>query len=769
MERTLFDATSLTSFYLLMAGMDPIARSATWLLIRRAARAGRAVVLTTHHLDEADVLADRVVIMSQGRVRCAGTLAHLREHFGSGYTLTLALPPGTTATDAIKAVRALVPAVEPPRTRERRQQQNDVDVEAPSGSEVTVKQLLRSQDVVIRVPAGSAGELPSLCDSLDSWSLPANGVYHQASASSPGAVSRTPRIVSYAINSLNLGDIFMAVVAEEEEEEDRRKELERESYVEAAPSCSFAACVAAARKFPQTVFVGSSDATQRQELLPSEACAAEMEATYAEALEVLCASRPASFAGALSYRDRLARHCSALARRRVASCRRDVKTLFIQIVVPALALIAGLALLLLVIPGNQPSYQPSTAAFNVPPWGQNTLQTAANVAPYLSYKADGIDVSVDMAGLPSLLRCIPDANWSIPESPALGVNASRVLPNEFSFFDGTMGPPTDDLGRFSTSILRDASTRSSSIYGAIAFSNNGSLIPIQATRNVELSADGPAEATYILLVNTTASHSPPLFMSLANSALYRAAANGGGCAVAPDTLPLTVRNHPLPLTTAQVQLMKGYNAGSAATLLMIVLCAAPAAIAHAAVRDRETGVRRTMDLAGLSSSAYWLSSWIFDSCTTLLTLSVCLGLFAAFDMAAFTSLISQRLQATISLMVLYCIAMPAQTYALSFAFSSASSAQMGVFLLNIACVGLMIISMIMGQAAPMAGCDCESCCADGVFQSRDIVTMRAYNNNILCLVCLQLMPAPAMLIDSSLVSVSAMACILFLFSASYPR
>lgn len=54
--------------------------------------AGRAVVLTTHSMEEADVLGDRIAIMAKGRLRCIGTALHLKQRFGAGYTLTLSRP-----------------------------------------------------------------------------------------------------------------------------------------------------------------------------------------------------------------------------------------------------------------------------------------------------------------------------------------------------------------------------------------------------------------------------------------------------------------------------------------------------------------------------------------------------------------------------------------------------------------------------------------------------------------------------------------------------
>ncbi|KAL8139109.1 hypothetical protein V2J09_005110 [Rumex salicifolius] len=65
-------------------GMDPISRRHVWDIIERAKR-GRAIVLTTHSMEEADILGDRIGIMAKGRLRCIGTSIRLKSRFGTGF------------------------------------------------------------------------------------------------------------------------------------------------------------------------------------------------------------------------------------------------------------------------------------------------------------------------------------------------------------------------------------------------------------------------------------------------------------------------------------------------------------------------------------------------------------------------------------------------------------------------------------------------------------------------------------------------------------
>jgi len=61
------------------SGMDPFARRFTWNVIRKY-RENRVIVLTTHFMDEADLLGDRIAIMAEGQLRCVGSSLFLKKN-----------------------------------------------------------------------------------------------------------------------------------------------------------------------------------------------------------------------------------------------------------------------------------------------------------------------------------------------------------------------------------------------------------------------------------------------------------------------------------------------------------------------------------------------------------------------------------------------------------------------------------------------------------------------------------------------------------------
>ena len=68
--------------------MDPAARRQTWDILQRN-RAGRTLLLSTHFMDEADLLGDRIAIMAHGVIKCCGTSMFLKKCYGRGRALWL--------------------------------------------------------------------------------------------------------------------------------------------------------------------------------------------------------------------------------------------------------------------------------------------------------------------------------------------------------------------------------------------------------------------------------------------------------------------------------------------------------------------------------------------------------------------------------------------------------------------------------------------------------------------------------------------------------
>ena len=63
------------------SGVDPIARRQIWDLIGHF-KHGRIIIFTSHHLDEAEILSDKLVIVHKGSILASGTVSDLKNKFG---------------------------------------------------------------------------------------------------------------------------------------------------------------------------------------------------------------------------------------------------------------------------------------------------------------------------------------------------------------------------------------------------------------------------------------------------------------------------------------------------------------------------------------------------------------------------------------------------------------------------------------------------------------------------------------------------------------
>ena len=73
------------------AGLDPQTRLLLWEIIRDYNRAGKTIVLTTHYMDEADELCERLAIIDHGKIIAQGTPTELKGSIPGGYVLRLRL------------------------------------------------------------------------------------------------------------------------------------------------------------------------------------------------------------------------------------------------------------------------------------------------------------------------------------------------------------------------------------------------------------------------------------------------------------------------------------------------------------------------------------------------------------------------------------------------------------------------------------------------------------------------------------------------------
>ncbi|XP_037646004.1 ATP-binding cassette sub-family A member 12 isoform X9 [Sebastes umbrosus] len=83
------------------SGMDPRTKRHLWKIISEEVKGKCAVVLTSHSMEECEALCSRLAIMVKGQFRCLGSLQHIKNRFGSGFTVKMYLAEASCDVEAI--------------------------------------------------------------------------------------------------------------------------------------------------------------------------------------------------------------------------------------------------------------------------------------------------------------------------------------------------------------------------------------------------------------------------------------------------------------------------------------------------------------------------------------------------------------------------------------------------------------------------------------------------------------------------------------------
>ena len=88
--------------------MDPVSRRIVWKIIKKNKK-GKAIFLSTHYMDEADILTDRKLILNKGVIRCLGSSMFLKKHFNIKYHLNI---KGSDYNYIYEMVKTYIPTID---------------------------------------------------------------------------------------------------------------------------------------------------------------------------------------------------------------------------------------------------------------------------------------------------------------------------------------------------------------------------------------------------------------------------------------------------------------------------------------------------------------------------------------------------------------------------------------------------------------------------------------------------------------------------------
>ncbi|XP_024515167.1 ABC transporter A family member 1 [Selaginella moellendorffii] len=336
------------------SGMDPYSMRLTWRLLKRHKK-DRIILLTTHSMDEADVLGDRIAIMSSGNLRCCGSSLFLKHRYGVGYTLTLV--KGQSGTESIsEAILRHVPSA---------------TLLSDVGSELSY-----------RLPLASTSTFHLLFEELEAHATLSD---LSGSGEEPGGINSWD-VESYGISVTTLEEVFLRVASGEAPQQEVRP-LQK--------TCNAEASEAKASCSDDRIDVDSGDGAASFEVKKSRyswisSCVGIITRVLASLVSVF-ERYPIIHLG--KRRSLFGRHFRALFKKRGLSAMRDKKTVVFQLLVPSLFLFLGLLLLTTKPHPDQPSVTLTTSLFNPLVTGSGgggpipfnlTLPIAQKVARYVS-------------------------------------------------------------------------------------------------------------------------------------------------------------------------------------------------------------------------------------------------------------------------------------------------------------------------------------------------------------------------------------------------
>lgn len=309
------------------SGMDPYSMRLTWQLIKKMKK-GRIILLTTHSMDEADELGDRIAIMANGSLKCCGSTLFLKHQYGVGYTLTLvkSAPTASVAADIVYRHIPSAMCVSEVGT--------EISFKLPLASSLSFEGMFREIEMCMKRPSST-------------------------SKANDDEEKDRAIIESYGISVTTLEEVFLRVAGCDYNEAER---LEQSSFHLPDPVTSQV----------------SLDPALKKSLHSDKLCR-----NYMYILGFICTVVGKAcgliFAAVLSFINFLSRqcccccfisrstfwqHCKALFIKRAISARRDRKTIVFQLLIPAVFLLIGLLFLELKPHPDQMSVTFTTSNFN---------------------------------------------------------------------------------------------------------------------------------------------------------------------------------------------------------------------------------------------------------------------------------------------------------------------------------------------------------------------------------------------------------------------
>jgi ABC-type multidrug transport system ATPase subunit len=596
------------------SGMDPYSRRFTWNVIRKM-KEGRTIILTTHFMDEADLLGDRIAIMADGKLRCAGSSLFLKQRFGVGYMMAIEKGPSFDE----KRVKGMVKQAVP-----------DVKLLSNIGSEMTMQ-----------LPLSASENFQSLFEAFD-------------------ADQKQLGIINYGVSVTTLEEVFLKVAHGGDEDQGalhkQKSDLalkKRQSSISPDPSSPSSSD----NTFKKMEISGDQENPLHSSSIDS----------FSDVMKANQGLNPANLKK-LNVNNNCGyfmRHISALLMKRMMYFLRDKKAWIFGFVIPSAFVLLGM-FIVSIIPTffEQPPLVLSLGSFN--PGTTNPVPYNKAGQSVVTYKSSFDPASQENANVWMVMDSLQfdscNANPNTNTPCAIPADTS-YMPSVVEGIDPYEMPSNvQDWDDISSWLLDTRDTKAGSRYGTIISITDGASPAANDISSIEGSS-------YLIATNATAFHSAPTFMM----GLYKGVFESMGW----DDVSVETTLHPLPATNKQMQFESVQNTMFAVLMILLGFPFIPSSFIMFVVREKENKSKHIQLVSGVSPHAFWISTWIFDFVSYQIPLWATVGILKGFESAKQLTE-GENFDATIYLLLGYGPAMAGFCYCLSFVFKSHSAAQIAV-------------------------------------------------------------------------------------------
>ncbi|NXR68463.1 ABCA1 protein, partial [Rhadina sibilatrix] len=716
------------------AGVDPFSRRSIWELLLKY-RKGRTIILSTHYMDEAELLGDRTAIISQGRLCCCGSPLFLKARLGTGYHLTLVKRERSGTGGSSGAVPGVTKKVAVPA----------------SSSCLGFPALPIPPDVA---------QLSALIQKLVPGSRLVEDIGHEVlfvlpySGARDGAFGELFReldahlgelgISSYGISDTTLEEIFLKVAEDTALDTDTTGKTPQ-SWLELSSGGY------------RRGWGGAQSPEKRGGVSPAP-CVPLCAPAAEEPRETdLLRGAAGQACGRVRGWALTCRQLRALFTKRMLHARRSTRGFFAQIVLPAVFVCIALLFSLIVPPfGKYPPLQlqpwmygqqftffsndapgdPDTARLleallAEPGFGTKCMKEegkATGLCPPASHP-DGFSAP---PAPPSLLEVLRRGNWTratpSPPCQCSGPGAHRMLPE---CPEGAGGLPPPQVQRGTGDILQNLTGRNISDYlvktypqiirqelrnkkwvneqryGGFSLGAGSSqalpsaaevdqaVLELRVLLNITLGSPSDrllanlsrfiegldARRNIKVWFNNKGWHAVVSFLNVASNGLLRARLPPG---TDPARFGITATNHPLNLTKEQLS-EAALMATSVDVLVSICVIFAmsfiPASFVVFLIEERVSKSKHLQFVSGMKPITYWLGNFAWDMCNYLVPALLVILIFLCFQQESYVS--SANLPSLVLLLLLYGWSITPLMYPASFLFSIPSTAYVALTCINL--------------------------------------------------------------------------------------